>query len=720
MLRRIEYSLAIFIIGVAGYVCLSSFISLGKQVSPSLVLTGYRFDFSSGQEVAVGFSGETAALRADVLLQGREMADVIFRLSHDGPNRFSIIAVGGDFDSVVVDRRRFGFFVTHAVLKPGERSDVEDGTQITSRGVLARAAFRLRIESPTIAVLELASPLYRDIPSTTSRLSVDTTFRPVLSAALDETYFRTRSQAASYRVWPDTCGLHLQPEKDWASSANLSQPDQCLPAGQPVPMGNLVLTYRNPIGSSFFGLNHAQLFGVRVLLAVILSGVAFLLLSGVEVPHGSILFAASALLMTVGLVLQARDFFLLPHSARFLITLNVAYWSAFALFCLTLPLQERTPIRPTGYLAGFAIWLVIHFLLADKLDGGSVPFRWMALDLVKQAVKLALVGFAINIALGVCRSILAWWTEAASQAAASRLAFRVGLGVMLLPILLLWLSGGSEAITVPGFRIYLPTILIPLTAITVAMLAWSREPESDDANRTAFFVAAVLPSASALIAYWLLSRDNGGTALIAMTLLISLWIVSTNKLIMTVVSGLALVVLVTAAVMSRTDRFALAWGSSSERVLLYDQAQNLRTARDLARAGGPFGRGVDLIIPSTIRGNIGNDLVSAYIAGYFGWVGVGVVIGTLMLTYYCLLAGLNPGAGPRDARDALRASAFAIASVACIQAAWVFAAPLQHYVPLTGQDLQPISASTIAVLSFFVVILGSAVAAHNVCSVSEE
>jgi hypothetical protein len=95
------------------------------------------------------------------------------------------------------------------------------------------------------------------------------------------------------------------------------------------------------------------------------------------------------------------------------------------------------------------------------------------------------------------------------------------------------------------------------------------------------------------------------------------------------------------------------------------------------------------------------------------------------LFYVRLLGGLawsldgldqqNKSNPSQDARRILIATAAAIGVTYGFQALWVVAAALQQSVPLTGLDLQPISASNISLVNFFAVLCASVAISHNVC-----
>jgi hypothetical protein len=94
----------------------------------------------------------------------------------------------------------------------------------------------------------------------------------------------------------------------------------------------------------------------------------------------------------------------------------------------------------------------------------------------------------------------------------------------------------------------------------------------------------------------------------------------------------------------RHERFESAWGGEEGAQRYYDEAVNLRTARDMARAGGVFGLYEQLYVPTTVRMNIYNDLVAAYAAGFFGLLGLLLVMSAYFVFYAGLFAGLKDSA----------------------------------------------------------------------------
>jgi len=318
--------------------------------------------------------------------------------------------------------------------------------------------------------------------------------------------------------------------------------------------------------------------------------------------------------------------------------------------------------------------------------------------------------------------------------------------------------GGREAFHFGSFRVHLPTLFLPIILFgTALVVVISENVEVGWLKRRSYALTSIL---GVLVLYYLLSDgDHGGTAVMGFGVLVSMWAAS-KKSYPWIFTALLFVVIVSvtyiATVYFEHQRLALAWGGDEGLLKFFDQAVNLRTARDLARAGGIFGLYDGLYVPSTVSMNIYNDLVTAYIAGFFGLLGL-FVIAVAYFLFYTRIVAIVRGLAPAEAKSkpennkmsvslkrgtfsqtpklqqdgsmvdgrqermrVLKAYALGIIGAFLFQFVWVFTATLWRRLPFTGLDLQPISASVISVLSFVISLLGSVTVVRNIYLSSNE
>jgi cell division protein FtsW (lipid II flippase) len=722
MSSRLDRLLALLLIGGAAAIALPSFYSIGNEVPNALLITEYAFTIADGESKRFGYGGEAPEDRVDVLFQGREMNDIAFALTRRG-DRFLVQPLGGRYDELIVSRTRLGVFAARRTYRPGDAATIRSGERFLTRGILGRAAFRLMLSTNDSARLRLEAPVVRPLESGHMRLTRGQELRALTGVPVNEILLRTRGESQSFRVGQEACGLRIEKEIDWSLSTRETRPEiTCLQPRGSLVFGGLTLSFRNMQGVAVAGFNRVHLLGVRLVLGGLLIGLAFLVAPSFRLHRGWIVFGCVFLLMTVALVLQGRDFFLEPYSRRFASNLRLLYWMSVFLIGLRLPLVSmRKLLDQWKQLLICAALLTIAFAaLSDPLDGSPYDLAPDLLGTVVHLIKIVAVWVCATVAVRTLPAVDAWW-------GASNHGFRLGLAATcLLPLFLIcltWAAGGREALTFTQFRVYLPAVLMPYLLLCFGFLLSHAERRPDYETRIAGRVLAIGSAAIPVVAYRVVSGDNGGTALLAIGVLLVAWFVvgSEGRKALAVTTVASVCAILVIGYFSMAERFELAWSGDSGTVVHYDAARNLRTARDMARAGGAFGEGVALPVPASLRANVHNDLVMSYITGYFGWVGAAFVVIVLWLFYDALLGSLRQWAKEvqtdghnRRERPALVNTAIALTTTLLFQSAWVGAAALQSAVPLTGQDLPPLSASAISVVSFLGVI-GLVLCVDNIC-----
>jgi hypothetical protein len=701
-----------------------AFWRMGNSVRDAVSLTEYTTVVAAGQEKSFGYGGEMQDQQASVEFQGREMSDICFLMKRDASQG---LFVTGKDDSLQIGRR---------LIEPGISVGISEGTRFATRGVLGRASFYVSRSPATDAVsLKLVAPVYWDVGPRAMRIVVGPVQEPVASP-IDEIHIRASaaeiSTPARYQIQPGPCGLQFTPEVDYARPAGETSPRAtCLSPARSLTSGPATLQYHPysaPVVTVFgHSINRVHFYGVKLAIALLLGVLLFSLPVQITWPYAKSLYGAASLMVVIGTILCARDYFFEPHADRFLSYTAAIPILAGILFALRIPFFETGVVlaplwhwRTVGLAClGFGF---ISTLLHDQFGGSAIsplPDRHFVvgclLFLLTCALAAALL-FALRRVFDHWKGMV--WTEA---------HFRALLVLGGLPLLLIaanrLLLGGSEAIHLPGFRVHLVTLLVPFLSFSISCLLWVANSDTAQLSRRVLWTSVFGFMITA--AYWISSRDNGGMALLLLAFVSAIGLGIRSK----VYPVALLLVFGTAgyfiARSSNSPRFELAWGTQEQQVLHYDPAINLRLGRDLARAGGAFGLGDQFFVPSGLRSNLHNDLIATYIAGYLGLVVLAITMLAYALFYLRLLGGLawsldslnqqNKSNPSQDARRILIATAAAISVTYGIQALWMVAAALQQSVPLTGLDLQPISASNISLVNFFAVLSASVALAHNVC-----
>jgi len=730
---------------LAAYLVLTNFWRMADRVPDAVVLTGFVTELPPGQQRSFGYGGDGQDQSVDVPFQSPEMSNVSFRISREGAGYL----IKADDDEVVVRRGRI--LPGRERLAPGspEALELSDGDRFEARGTLGRASFTVSIpEDSNELRLRLARPLFYDIRRDANGQNRDQTrlvFGPApepLPVAHDELLFRSHFREGrpvrSYRI--STLDNHLRlfaegelgDEVTAQAAAQGSQPPPPpapinLRPGDEAIVGTNIISYGHHV-RPFLGtqVNVVRLFAFKLVAAILLAGVALLVGPHVRWPRGFLIYSCAGLFVSISLVLSGRDALFPPHSGRFSEYLTILYYCVLFLCMLRIPLSsgEETSSRSDylRLLALYPIFFVIYLLISLPF----APTSYGLWDVFRAGVKVLFqcVG-ALAFALAtnwVAHRALRRINEAEWSPSLMWRWILSPLVAILVLVFATWMAGGQEALTLGIGRIHLPTLLLPVVIIWVSAAA---RAAGEAEEMTGWWLLIIsLFGLMAVGFYRFFSDDNGGASLLAAGLFFALFLSTRRRLVPALLALVLVVGGFGVAWLSRSPRFGLAWGGPEVGVLYFDQAKNLRLARDMAREGG---RGLDLLIPAEVRSNIHNDLIAAFVAGYFGWLVFAFVFFAFFAFYYHLFDGLKTsyasrfvpgddydGEGYFDrARETLLAAGGSLILTFALQAAWVMTASLQKIVPLTGLDLQPISVSTISVLSFIVILLGTVTLAHT-------
>lgn len=745
-LRPLDF-IGLLLLCLSAYVLITSFIQMGGKARGALLLTAYVVPLAPGTEKTFGYGGETGMTQDHVPLQGREMSNRAFKVSRGQGDGLKVVPLE--------DRIRYA-----GRWYDGEKNsfDVKDGERFTTRGPLGSATFIVRFDRQSNALhLRLSDPIYREFdPQKATRLVFGIRHVP-LPAPVDEIFFRVGAgvgRASGFTLTLEGDGLHLTPERDLSDEPVnvVRQPadSAATPMPTPAPAGPqaIILASGRAQAQAINGLELAfvhvspdavKWYGLKLFLAILLIGAAFLRGPQVPITNGFVLFSAVTFLLSLGTVLSARDFFFAPHAGRFEKYIQVAFWAAMLLYGLrythaaeTADAEQEKDAGDNNAWVGLLVGGICFVVAFCALNGGWDEVDWSltgSLWVGWKGLAVVMAGWILVLMLTHVFYRVVWFLlrEVATpplSAGATWIIFGLALAPLCFYVLAR-LLGFSIMLAVPVIgRIYLPVLFLPIMVAGAVMAISAAETGDEAAKRLRNTVLILLWGTVAV--YRFLSGDNGGTLIVVIGLLGACWVAMRDRRIPALLTLLMLAGGVW-ALLSTPERFELAWQSEEAQVHYFDEAKNLRTARDLARAGGWTGQWLDLRIPSDVRGNIHNDLASAYVAGYFGWLILGVSLLAYALIYMTLwgaLSGLQQpdelyalggfpardggaDASAADHRMALTMIAGCLVFVLFVQNVWAFAQPLQPLVPLVGFDLQPISTSGSSVLSFLVVLIGS-------------
>jgi hypothetical protein len=740
-----ERIIGVALLTIAGLISLFSFWRIGSETRDALVLTGYVTQIGPGQQRSFGYGGEQENEKVDIAFQGREMSNVSFIISRDSEGRYQI---RGQDDDILLHR---------TLYPPTQQAELGDQDSFETLGPLGRAAFTVEINEEKLR-LRLKTPIFCELHSSPTRLVIGWRNQPI-PAAIDEIFLRTpafsRASVKNFRISSNNGVLHIEREQDLSkpqvaatTSASTLQPDESADAGAQdtildnsqaydlkhggtLTLGTIELSFRqyaaNP--SNFAGLSQIKAWGLHIFLATLFVGLAFIVGPQVRWTFGPLMiFGCVALFVIIGLVLTARDFFFYPHSQRFDEYWTMLYWSALILFALRVPFGPNEIISKRKLLLQLVLsllcFIVARFLMRHSFDGREATF-------LSSLLAALWVGAAFLISLfvsGMTQAIaqVSLTNISASAWTVERFRFWILTPLVLFVLGLLitrFIFGGREALMLAGIRIHLPTFMLPVMVLWASVLVWAAETSAR--GRETWLLLALFATSLVVLDYRLSSQDNGGSAVLATGVLSALWVGSRKKgipLLATVVIGVGGAIL---AWLNQSPRFELAWGGEEGQILFYDSAKNLRLARDMARNGGFFGQSVNLSIPAEMQSNIHNDLITAYVIGYFGWILFAVLFLAYALFYLNMFSGIykSPFSALGNAattqhvqsgpRSILLIFGGALILTFALQALWVMLATLVSLIPFTGLDLQPISSSAIAVLSFCIVLLGSVALIHT-------
>lgn len=702
---------------IAGMViCLYSFWQMSASVENSLVLTGYFVSLPVGSEKSFGYGGDKPDEKVDVLLQGKEMSNRAFKISRQSAEVLTVIPID---DRIRFKQKWYGKNEKETSFQ------ITEGQVFRTQGILGGAGFRVKFDSLKNELrLILINPIYRSLSnSSQTRLIFDSQFSP-LPVSKDEIYFRSgfEQRQNSYIIQNITeTELQLQPDPDLAFDDVEATEQITITSNEPKDIGNLTLEYSSISASA------VRFYGVKLCLGILLLGLAYQFGPQVKFPQGILIFGIVVFLLSLGLVLAARDFFFGPHVERFVTYIGVAFWCAVCLFGLRYPHDENTeqpddPNSDTGSWGGIilsGICITLAYCSFYQNFSTSSVFSLSSFFPGFIGLITVIVGYVLVLLIsGIFYLIVRRFIEELSKPVIENKITGAIIILLLLPIvfcLIAWLSGYQIMLGVPVLgRVYLPILMLPFIIIGTVLSSYISE-NSNFAGSSYLKWVCLLLVGGTITLYRLNTGDNGGTFIISAGWLAASFFIMKSRFIPFFLAFLLIVGAIFA--LSSSERFDLAWRPDEAQVSYYNQAKNLRVARDMARAGEWTGQWFSLRIPGDVRNNIHNDLVSAYLAGFYGWIILGFVIAAYILFYLSLWGNLNDFLQTSNndysiepvngIRVILAAVLGAILLTFLAQCLWVFIQPMQSLLPLIGLDLPLVSNSGSSVLSFLVIVLGA-------------
>jgi len=737
-----------------------------------LRLTDYTVTIAPGQQRTFGYGGidnasgqGTIAYRSpDVPFQSQTMSPLCFSIAKHDDGTYWIKGLD--------DRLQLG----GELIEANQETHLANKVRFKTVGEYGGAVFTafLDEDQPGEIRLQLQSPIYYTLASHQTRVTFGSA-SDIVRSPIDELVIRTAlkdrpTETILIEKRMDAAGFIAKEEVDLADSStkksevldSLSNGKAATKTGEvslespsTAPVGTVRVLFSGH-GSLFGVTNAAKLFGFKFSLAVILVAIAFgFRLFGssdaqVPLPSGSIIFGCVTVFAAVGLSLAARDYLHAPfNQERFPLYEQCIVYSLAVLYLIRIPLQKFWTFR---WLWALPLFLLVNVLLARPFDG------FFAFPSVLSIVAFGFAYIALAFVAHYVMSFVIWFAATAITGNWMRVMLSLAIPAVII-IIFTRLMGGREAFHFGSFRIHLPTLFLPVLVFATALTVVITEKRDTGWIKPRSY--GVLSMLGIVLLYYLASgRDHGGAAVLSVGVFATMWAASTKRPPW-VLSSLSLVLLgavtYVGTVYGQQQRLDIAWGGEEGVLRYFDQAVNLRTGRDLARAGGIFGLYDKLYVPSTVSMNIHNDLVTAYIAGFFGLLGLTIVVAAYFLFYTRLIGGIRdlvppkldnqkaakqdnggvlkrgqvssmavkpddvkPSIALEEIRRVFVAYSRGIAAVFLFQFVWVFAATLWRRIPFTGLDLQPISASAISVLSFIIVLLGSVIFVRNACQSEHE